>query len=33
MKIKNVEAFPVKQPKSGLAYTLIKITTDDGLAG
>jgi galactonate dehydratase len=33
MKIRNVEAFRVRQPKNGTAYTLVKVSTEDGVAG
>jgi galactonate dehydratase len=33
MKIRNIEAFRVKQPKNGLSYTLLKVSTEDGVSG
>jgi galactonate dehydratase len=33
MKIKNAEAFRVRQPKNGVVYTLLKLTTADGITG
>jgi galactonate dehydratase len=33
MKIRNMETFRVKQPKNGLTYTLVKVSTDDGVSG
>jgi galactonate dehydratase len=33
MKIRNIETFAVRQPGNGLTWTVVKVTTEDGVAG
>jgi galactonate dehydratase len=33
MKIRNIETFPVRQRGNGLAWTAVKVMTEDGVAG
>jgi galactonate dehydratase len=33
MKITAIEVFPLREPKSGRSYTLLKLATDQGVAG
>lgn len=33
MKIRDIQAFPVRQPGGGPAWTVVKVTTEEGVAG
>ena len=33
MKIRDIQTFPVRQPVNGLTWTVVKVTTEEGVAG